>query len=190
VVQQADAQLRYWRERWPALSIFVNVNAMTSHAFVALDAVRREANHNTKPVHNVNTSAATVIPELQSSAAAVQALQLPKHFNAGHLDHIQVGVRCLANPYDSYRQVHTVKLRHVFSMIDTSSNILKNTVGQIRDLVQASQSIGQAVIAVGIDSPRELGILIASGCTYGQGFVLSKALTADEATFYLERSVK
>jgi diguanylate cyclase (GGDEF)-like protein len=55
----------------------------------------------------------------------------------------------------------------------------------VKSMINLAKNLGLNVIAEGIESPEQLKLLIANGCTQGQGFYLSKPLTADQITAVL-----
>jgi EAL domain-containing protein (putative c-di-GMP-specific phosphodiesterase class I) len=56
----------------------------------------------------------------------------------------------------------------------------------VRSTVALAHSLGLPVIAEGIESPDQLKRLRSLGCEFGQGFLFSRALTADDTRTLLE----
>ena len=50
-----------------------------------------------------------------------------------------------------------------------------------------AKSLRLRVVAEGIETPAQRAALLELGCAYGQGFLFSRPLTADEATAWLVR---
>jgi EAL domain-containing protein (putative c-di-GMP-specific phosphodiesterase class I) len=50
-----------------------------------------------------------------------------------------------------------------------------------------AKSLRLRVVAEGIETPAQHAALLELGCAYGQGYLFSRPLTADEATAWLVR---
>ncbi|MCH8877956.1 MAG: EAL domain-containing protein [Chloroflexi bacterium] len=59
----------------------------------------------------------------------------------------------------------------------------------VRTIVNLAHNLNMDVIAEGIETESQLDRLKALGCEYGQGFLFSKAVPAEEATAILEGKV-
>ncbi|GIG56200.1 hypothetical protein Lfu02_05720 [Longispora fulva] len=54
-------------------------------------------------------------------------------------------------------------------------------------IVGIAETLGLTVVAEGVETPAERDILIAMGCTHGQGYLFSKPMTEQETTGWLGR---
>lgn len=80
--------------------------------------------------------------------------------------------------------IDTLKIDKVFIqdiMTDANSAIIINC------LIALGQNLGVKIIAEGIETTDQLLFLKEKGCRYGQGFLLSRPLTADKIPAFLER---
>ena len=59
----------------------------------------------------------------------------------------------------------------------------------VRTIVNLAHNLGMDVIAEGIETEEQLESLKALGCEFGQGFLFSKAVPAEEATALLKGKV-
>jgi diguanylate cyclase (GGDEF)-like protein/PAS domain S-box-containing protein len=59
----------------------------------------------------------------------------------------------------------------------------------VRTMVQLGRSLNLVTVAEGIETVGQRDAVAAMGCTYGQGYLFSKALPADAMATFLERSV-
>lgn len=56
-------------------------------------------------------------------------------------------------------------------------------------LIALGKNLGMNVIAEGIETKEQLDLLIAAGCPQGQGFILSKPLTAEQMTEFMRQKI-
>ena len=54
-------------------------------------------------------------------------------------------------------------------------------------IVTLGQGFGLDVVAEGIENPEEVEFLRSLGCDFGQGYLFSMPMPADEATALIER---
>ena len=93
--------------------------------------------------------------------------------------------------YSSLAYLH----RFPISSLKIDKSFVKNldTGGEdeviVRTIVNLAHNLNMDVIAEGIETETQLDRLKALGCEYGQGFLFSKAVPADEATAILEGKV-
>lgn len=52
-------------------------------------------------------------------------------------------------------------------------------------IITMSHQLGMKVVAEGIESPREHNLLLAAGCDYGQGYLYSKPVSAEQFSHWL-----
>lgn len=57
----------------------------------------------------------------------------------------------------------------------------------VTGLVTLATALGMDVVAEGVETPTQVALLSAAGCTYGQGYFFSKPLPLEDMTAMLER---
>ena len=50
----------------------------------------------------------------------------------------------------------------------------------MRSIIQLSETLGLQALAEGIETPEQHAFLVANGCRFGQGFLFSRAVPADQ----------
>lgn len=81
--------------------------------------------------------------------------------------------------------IHTLKIDKEFVM-DIPND--ENDMAIVKTVISLSKSLGLNVIAEGIETAEQKAFLMAHGCTIGQGFYLSKPLTAESMTTLLKNA--
>lgn len=101
------------------------------------------------------------------------------------LDDFGTGYSSLS--YLHYFPIDTLKIDQSFvlSMLDNP-----RSMAIIRSIMKLAQELGMDVVAEGIEKPFELQNLRAMGCTYGQGYLLSRPVSESSALNLLSGSRK
>jgi EAL domain-containing protein (putative c-di-GMP-specific phosphodiesterase class I) len=60
-------------------------------------------------------------------------------------------------------------------------------VAIVKAIIAVAESLGKKVVAEGIETESQWSQLVALGCDYGQGFLLSMPLPHDELTAFMQR---
>jgi diguanylate cyclase (GGDEF)-like protein len=60
-------------------------------------------------------------------------------------------------------------------------------VAIVKAIIAVAESLGKEVVAEGIETESQWSQLVALGCHYGQGYLLSKPLSRDEMAAFVER---
>jgi diguanylate cyclase (GGDEF)-like protein/PAS domain S-box-containing protein len=106
-----------------------------------------------------------------------------------HARHVHVHVDDFGTGYSSLQSLHRLPID--FLKIDRSFvaglGEDERTAELVRTIVQLGRSIGVGVIAEGVATPHQHGILLDLGCRWGQGYLFSPALPADELEELLAR---
>lgn len=82
--------------------------------------------------------------------------------------------------------IRTLKIEQSFiqeAITDPNVYIIVNC------LIALGKNLGMNVIAEGIETKEQLDLLIAIGCPQGQGFILSKPLTAEQMTAFMKEKL-
>jgi diguanylate cyclase (GGDEF)-like protein/PAS domain S-box-containing protein len=98
-----------------------------------------------------------------------------------HLDDFGTGYSSLSALHTF--PVDTLKLDRSFVATITADHAGDDTI--VRSAVALAHSLGLSVIAEGIERPDQLKRLFALGCEYGQGYLFSPALSADDMGTWL-----
>lgn len=86
-----------------------------------------------------------------------------------------------------YLPITTLKIDKTFLKEVTTDP--KNEI-IVKSLIALGSSLNLTVIAEGVQSEEQEQFLILNGCMHGQGYLLSKALTHEEMSKYLENNLK
>ncbi|HEX2252504.1 MAG TPA: EAL domain-containing protein [Thermoanaerobaculia bacterium] len=81
--------------------------------------------------------------------------------------------------------VHTIKIDRAFTDV---LGVNGDQGSLVQAIVKFGQSLGLGVIAEGIESPRQVEVLLGLGCTLGQGFHLCEPLAAADLEGFLRRA--
>lgn len=181
----ACKQLKGWIDDDPtASSLFMAVNVSSSHILTGnIAALTRDAlaksgldGHNLK----LELTESTIMEN--SDIARNILLDLKTYGISLAVDDFGTGYSSLS--YLSRIPADTIKIDRSFtSRIDTSEeghNI-------IRVIVNLAESLGMTIIAEGIETKRQMKKLKALGCHYGQGFLFSKAMKAEDIPEYITK---
>lgn len=174
VIQEAIRQLRAWDAAGAAVAgMAVNVSArqLRNPAFAGWVADTL-ANAAVEPGRLTLEVAETLLIEAGVTPADLTALR-------------EIGVRlaldnfgatyCALN-YIKTLPVDRLKIGHalVRNMMDNPQNAIL-----VRALIEFAHSLGQEVVAEGVESPEQLQLLRTYGCDLLQGFLFSRPISAD-----------
>jgi diguanylate cyclase (GGDEF)-like protein len=187
VLRTACRQLREWQSRgdeFSELTLHVNVSGadITHSGFVsrvnaAIVESRLQAQHLTLELtENILTA---------RLEAALPTLTELRRLGVG------LSVDDFGTGYSSLRHLSTLpvnglKIDRAF-VADMQRG--SNEAAVVRGIVLLGNSLGKAIIAEGIETPEQLKLLREMGCRAGQGFHLSRPLTAELADAMLESLV-
>ncbi|WP_160299609.1 putative bifunctional diguanylate cyclase/phosphodiesterase [Leptolyngbya iicbica] len=186
IIKTACQQIQAWHEEFPELSLKMNVN-LSRRQFDQLD----------------------LVPQIKS---ILQQLNLPGHYlqleitesmimrdvEAAHKLMLelkalgmQLAIDDFGTGYSSLSYLHrfpTDTLKIDRSFVSSMENSVED-----HDIVETIISLGQKLsmklVAEGIDSLEQLKLLKIAGCHYGQGYLFSRPLSAEQATEFIEQSL-
>jgi diguanylate cyclase (GGDEF)-like protein/PAS domain S-box-containing protein len=187
VIREACSQLRTW-QNGPAIGsdLWVSVN-LSSRQLLQPDLINVVAQ---------NISKAQIDPaSLQLEVTEGIIMDEPEAATAVLVNLRALGVRLpiddFGTGYSSLAYLH----RFPISSLKIDKSFVKDvdSGGEdeviVRTIVNLAHNLGMDVIAEGIETEEQLESLKALGCEFGQGFLFSKAVPAEEATALLEGKV-
>lgn len=186
ILKTACQQIQLWNEKFPELSLKMNVN-LSRRQFDQTDlvpqiqAILAQLN---LPGNYLQLEITESMIMRDVEAAHNLMLQLK---SLG----MQLAIDDFGTGYSSLSYLHrfpTDTLKIDRSFVSSMENSAED-----HDIVETIISLGQKLsmklVAEGIDSLEQLQLLKAAGCQYGQGYYFSRPLSAEDATLYLQQSL-
>ncbi len=182
ILEQACSALADWRRRGLGRDIWVHVNfsgrqLSEGNAVSGILAVIERAGLPTAAVH-IELTETSVLKQgnaVNSTLAALRAAGLQLH-----LDDFGTGYASIS--YLHHWRFDGLKIdRSFISPIEEPGR--RSIVAAI---IQLAAGLGMGVVAEGVETEAQAGILRGLGCAYAQGWLWSKALPASEARALLE----
>jgi diguanylate cyclase (GGDEF)-like protein/PAS domain S-box-containing protein len=183
-IARACAQLKLWQEQNPAMTeLFVNVNISSrdlcepTFAGQVREILRRFALAPSCLTLEITES--MLMQHLDTAASTLASLR-----DSG----VGLSVDDFGTGYSSLSYLSTLPI--------SSLKIDRSFVGQlgaraadaeiVNAVVKLGAALGKRVIAEGIETPAQLERLLELGCGFGQGYLLSRPMTARAATLFLD----
>ena len=183
-LREACHQLRSWQDgagQWRDLWVSVNLSSrqlLQPDLTKVVDHTLQEAQIDPNTLR-LEITEGIIMEEPEAATAVLVSLRA-------------LGVRLpiddFGTGYSSLAYLH----RFPISSLKIDRSFVKNldTGGEdeviVRTIVNLAHNLNMDVIAEGIETESQLDRLKALGCEYGQGFLFSKAVPAEEATAILE----
>ena len=184
VFETACCQLKNWQQRFPQHSLKMSINLS-----------RQQLNH-TNLVQQVKDglvqsgiNSRLITLEVTESmmmrdeqTARVIMLQLK---DLG----LRLSIDDFGTGYSSLSQLHHFPMdalkidRSFISRMEQSDN----DRAIVKTIIALGQEMGMEIVAEGIEAPTQLDYLNQLGCQYGQGYLFSEPLSAEDATDWLTR---
>jgi len=188
VLQNATKQLCFWQSQIPAASeLQISVN-LSGKQLVHPDLVEQIENaiqqNSLQPnCLNLEVTESDIINDTETAATVLKEI---KQLGAGtQMDDFGTGYSSLSYlhqfPFD------VIKIDRSFVMGMTQD---KSKVSLIKTIILMAKELKKKVIAEGIETLEEMEILRELGCEYGQGFYISPAISAEDATTFLKKSLE
>ena len=179
VLEETRLQMQSWLQQFPANTPAISVNISSAQLIQPnlpryIEAVFRDHNWNAQNLQ-------LEIPEPVLRYNARSKLTILSELKA-------LGVRILIDDFDptsafsaALRQlpVDAVKLCQVFTH---HLELDEKPAEAVEAVIAMAHDLGIEVIAKGIERTKQLEIIKALGCQYGQGFLFSRAVAAPKAT--------
>jgi diguanylate cyclase (GGDEF)-like protein/PAS domain S-box-containing protein len=183
-IQRACTQLRAWHDRDPAsAALFVNVN-ISGHDLCDpkfADFVRETLDEcSLRPsCLTLEITESTLMQQLEMAGGTLVKL---RELGVGlSVDDFGTGYSSLS--YLSSLPISSLKIDRSFvSRLEGRADDAEI----VRAVIQLGDALGKRVIAEGIETAAQLERLARFGCSYGQGFLLSRPLTVQQVTELLD----
>lgn len=182
-LQEACRQIQIWQNLPAARPLFISVNISPSS--LHRPELFRWIDNSLRSFSILPTYLRLEVVEtalLQEQRAEYALEQMRQRGIAVGLDDFGAG-------YSSLSSIH----RYPFDVLKIDrSFVARLTQAEkldaiVRSIIALSQELGIQAIAEGIETPQQLKFLQETGCPFGQGFLLSPPLEAQEAQVLLER---
>jgi diguanylate cyclase (GGDEF)-like protein len=176
VLQAACAEAAEWQQQGASIGVAVNVSAVQIDREGLVEEVRSALHQSgLQPTAlTLEVTESTIMRDAPLSARRLAALK-------------QLGVRVAVDDFGTgysslayLRQfpVDSLKIDRSFVAEIAAS---KEAKALIHTLVQLGKALELDTVAEGIDDPRQLQTLRSEGCEHGQGFLLARPLSVQEA---------
>jgi len=186
-LRTACQQMKVWQTKWPNLSpltMSVNLSAQHFSRPQLIEEIQAcLADFNLAPeTLRLEITEGTLISNIE---IASQVLAELRKIN------IQVGMDDFGTGYSSLSYLHKFKLNtlKIDQSFITDLDSIFDRAPIIQAIITLAHALGMTVVAEGIETLDQKEVLIDLGCQYGQGFLFSRALDVDEATFLIENEM-
>ncbi|TXH35528.1 MAG: EAL domain-containing protein [Rhodospirillaceae bacterium] len=176
VFSLALQQQRIWRNRGIQTSIAVNISAQNLHATDFTDQLVARCRECEVPPESL-------IIELTETAAMIDAAMAMDILTRLRLKGFRLSIDDFGTGYSSLVQLHLLpfselKIDRAF-IRDCGSSRQSEII--VKTMIDLGKNLGLAVVAEGIEDASALQVVRELGCDYGQGFYVSRPLSAEAA---------
>ncbi len=183
VMRQAWRQLKEWREKFPdgeRLTVGVNLSVKQFHHNDLVEHIKRVIEEEKLPPGSLAVEITESVLIDNSDRAMEMLRQLRSLGILVYLDDFGTGYSSLS--YLQRFPIDAVKIDRSFV-----ARLSKPNEGQeiVKAIATLSHSLGMKVIAEGVETADQLGTLRQLKCGFGQGYLFSKPVPADEAGLLL-----
>jgi len=181
VVETACCQLKKWHEAGrPDLTVAVNVSTkqLKRHAFPDFISTVLQRTK-LSPEHLQIEVTESMMQDIEESSKVFNQLK-------------QLGVKISIDDFGtgfaslsvlSYLPIDYLKIDQAF-IRDMYENIKTKSI--VKTIIQLGHNLGVELVAEGIEEPQQAAKVMAYGCHYGQGYLYSRPLPAEELAGLLE----
>jgi diguanylate cyclase (GGDEF)-like protein/PAS domain S-box-containing protein len=184
VLRESCRQIRQWQLQSPAmasLSISVNLSGKQFKQSGLVEYIKQT-------LQETNLAAASLRLEITESVvmenAEIATAMLRQLRSLG----VQLSIDDFGTGYSSLSYLHRLPVNNL--KIDRSfvSQMRPGNENSeiVRTIITLARNLGMEVVAEGIETEEQLAQLKALACDYGQGYLLSKPVTAETATALLQ----
>lgn len=177
VLNEACRQVAEWQEQgYPELMVSVNVSSKQLAAAGFIDAVSMVLVSYAIPPHSLKLEITESAIMENPEAGAAMLSELRALGVCVGIDDFGTGYSSLASLHRLPLDVLKVDRSFVMKMHEAEENL-----AIVRTIVTLAQSLRLAVVAEGIETHEQCATLAQLGCQYGQGYLFSRPLEAQDA---------
>jgi diguanylate cyclase (GGDEF)-like protein len=183
VLGEALGQLAAWDRESPAMAAQrVNVNVSALQLVPGFVAVVQHA----LAAHGLAPERLTV--EVTETGLATDAADATAVLAALHDLGVRIAVDDFGTGYSSLASLQTMPVDQL--KIDKSfvDGIAEHGTALTAGVCQMAAALGTTTVAEGVEAPEQAELLQALGCTFGQGYLWSRPLPADEIVAFVAAS--
>jgi diguanylate cyclase (GGDEF)-like protein len=176
ILKQACQQLQIWRQQgWTELSMSVNLSVRQFSSPTLLSDIDRVlAETGIDPAYlKLEITESAIMDNAEMAIALTQALQSR---------HIQISIDDFGTGYSSLGYLHRFPVNNL--KIDRSFvnqiQLESRDYHVVDTIITLSKQLGLLVIAEGVETAQQLEALKQLGCEFGQGYLFSRPLAANE----------
>ena len=184
VLRQACKQAKIWAPHFGQLFIAVNVSARQFREPRFADLVERIVRESGCPPHIIELEVTETILMSQTSETMAILADLSRRGFKLSLDDFGTGYSSLA--YLKRFPINKLKIDRSF-VSELPNDLDDIAIAQI--IVSLAQHMEMKVVAEGIETQEQSDFLNQLGCTYGQGFLFSRPLTAANFSIFAESNL-
>jgi diguanylate cyclase (GGDEF)-like protein len=185
VMERACAQLAAWREQGlPLVPVSVNVSPRqfaygSIHSQLALQLARYRIPPHLIEVEITESAMVADQPEVQAELAAIRSLG------------VRVYVDDFGTGYSSLSQLQKLRLDGLKVDKAFTSELERSSEGKVffQAIISMARALGMAVVAEGVETPRQLALLKELGCNEAQGYHIGRPVPAQEMALRLADSI-
>ncbi|MFQ5457150.1 MAG: EAL domain-containing protein [Myxococcota bacterium] len=185
VLSEACRQLKVWQKRFPddpPLTMNVNLSGKHFAQSDLMDHIRQvlEEMHVTPETLKLEITESVVMENVDEAHAILTGLKKLK---------VKLNVDDFGTGHSSLAALH----RFPFDALKIDRAFVEGVKDKgeneeiVKTIISLGKNLGMSIVAEGIETPEQFSRLRNLGCDYGQGFLFSRGLTADDATRLLER---
>ncbi|MDY0883762.1 EAL domain-containing protein [Dongia soli] len=183
VFSLALQQQRIWRGRGIRISVAINISAQNVHATDFTDHLLARCRECEVPPE-------CLIVELTETAAMMDAAVAMNILTRLRLKGFRLSIDDFGTGYSSLVQLHLLpfselKIDRAF-IRDCGSSRQSEII--VKTMIDLGKNLGLAVVAEGIEDALALQIVCDLGCDYGQGFYISRPLSAEAAEQWIRKT--
>ncbi len=183
VLRQACEEMKRWQQSFPSQpQLFVCVN-LSVKQFSQQDLIEKVSTI----LRETNLTPATLKLEITESAVMENVETATRMLTELRELGVQLAMDDFGTGYSSLSNLHrfpinTLKIDRSFitHMVDNNEN-----AEIVRTISGLAQNLGMDVVAEGVETREQLGILRGLGCQFGQGYFFSKPLDTEGAEAFI-----
>lgn len=186
VLQEACSQMRAWQIKYPEsfpLQMSVNLSGkqfMQTNLIEQIKIILKQTGLNPQYL-KLEITESVVMENVEATIAVLKQIRALG---------IELSIDDFGTGYSSLSYLHrfplsTLKIDRSFVMSMISNNENKEIV---RTIVMLAHTLGMDIVAEGVETEKQLEILLALKCKYGQGYLFSKPVDSDIASALISKS--